>query len=245
MINIILDTNIWISFVAKDKPSGLLEELIQKRKSNEIILLTNEIILNEWKRNKEQTIKDVSNNIKQKYDSAKILADFLTGKERETYLASVNSFFSEEGKRIEMAINRVEETEALLMACEITPITDNMKLEIIEWALNKRAPFKNKKNSVGDALILISSVAYCKVNTVGLTDSIFVSFNHEDYSSSKDINSIHEELGDLLAGANMTFTRNIGEALHLAPQLISEINDYFEYQLDLYLELQNDIARGK
>jgi predicted nucleic acid-binding protein len=232
MINIILDTNIWISHVAKDIPAGLISQLKEKIDKHEINLLTNQIILDEWARNKERTIKDVANNIKSAYQSAKKLEDFLQGKEQKVYHDSLTSAFSQEQSQIDLATKRVEETEKMLNACQISPITDEMKLTVAGWALDKRAPFKKKANSVGDALILLSSIEHCKVSTIGTTDSIFVSFNHDDYTDGKDIDKIHDELGDLMAEANMTFTRNIGEALQMAPKLIEAIDDYIEWQIE-------------
>jgi predicted nucleic acid-binding protein len=245
MVAIILDTNIWINFVAKDNPSELLEQLIAKRDSKEIILLSNKIILDEWLRNKEQTVKDVSNTIKGNYSSAKKLADYLSLAEKQQFLLTVNPYFNQEQQRIDLAVQRVEQTEALLRSCVMTPITAEMKLQVVDWALGKRAPFKKKSNSVGDALILLSSVEYWKKETIGITDAIFVSFNHEDYTDGKKIDDIHEDLKEIVQGANMLFTRNIGEALHLAPQLTNEIGDYIDYQVDSWIEWQVEIARGK
>jgi predicted nucleic acid-binding protein len=245
MINIILDTNIWITFVAKDNTARLIEELRTKVNKNEIALLTNEIIVDEWKRNKAQTINDVSNSIKAKYNTVRTLADFLGDAEKRKFLDVTEVLFQNEQARNTYATNRVEETEQLLLSCTMTPITEAMKIEVVEWALDKRAPFKKKNNSVADAIILLSSVEYCKERTVGLIDSIFVSFNHEDFSSAKDKDVIDEDLQSLLSEAQMTFSRNIGEALKLAPQLIEEITEYMNYLEDKYIDMQTDIAMGK
>jgi predicted nucleic acid-binding protein len=249
MINIFLDTNIWITFVAKDNPTGLLEDLTKRRVNNEIILLTNEIIIAEWYRNKQQTVNDITSNVKsnlkQKYIAADSLANFLSPAEKKLFHEIITTILKQEKSIITMAVARVEETERLLLSCKMTPVTNEMKLKITDWALNKRAPFKKKSNSVGDALILLSAVEYCKANTIGITDSIFVSFNHEEYSSPGDKDAVHEDLVDLINEANMTYTRNIGEALHLAPQLISQISDYIDYQVNQWIEMENEIARGK
>lgn len=56
MVSLILDTDIWISFIAKDKPSGILDKIKTKIDDSEIVLLTNDIIIDEWNRNKEKTL---------------------------------------------------------------------------------------------------------------------------------------------------------------------------------------------
>jgi hypothetical protein len=245
MISIILDTNIWITFVAKNTPTGLLEQLKSKKDKFEIILLSNEIILNEWLRNKEQTIKDVTNSIKGSFNSAKKIADYFDDQNKIDYLNFIDSILGKEQQKIDLAIKRVEETEILLRNCEMTPITDEMKLKITDWALAKKAPFKKKDNSVGDALILLSSVEYQKTKTIGITDSIFVSFNHDDYADGKNTDVIHEDLQELIAGANMTYKRNIGEALNLTPLLTKEIEDYIDFRIEELSELKAEIIRGK
>lgn len=120
-----------------------------------------------------------------------------------------------------------------------------MKLQVVDWALDQKAPFRNKNNSVGDALILLSSVEYLKEETIGITDSIFVSYNHTDFSKDENKDEIHEDLAHLLEEANMEFTRNIGEALHLAPELNEEIAEYIDYMVDDWIQTQIDIKRGK
>ncbi|MGY2132297.1 PIN domain-containing protein [Hymenobacter sp. HD11105] len=245
MVYLILDTNIWIGFIAKDIPTGIFQQLQDKINDKEVILLSNDIIIEEWNRNKEQTIKAVTNTIKGNYNAAKKVADFLDPQDKSDYLKSLQPYFNNDQNIIDIATKRVEETERILRDSAKAPITDAMKLNVVEWALNKRAPFKNKANSVGDALILLSSVEYIKARTIGITDSIFVSFNHDDYTDGKDINKLHDEFNELITDSHMTFTRNIGEALDLAPTLIGQISDYIDFHADSWVAWQAEISRGK
>lgn len=227
MVYLILDTNIWINFVAKNNPSGLLEQLMQKEKKGDIILLTNKIIIKEWERNKSQTIKDCKKLIADHFESLKKLIAYLP---QDNLKSAVNIILQNEKKFLTIAEERVENTEKLLRTCSKTPITQKMKLTAAEWGIERQAPFQ-KKGSVGDALILLSSAEYCKKHSLGVKDSIFVSYNHSDYTDGKNIEEIHDDLKSILDSANMIFKRNIGEALYLTPNLIKEIWAYMTSRL--------------
>jgi|AntRauTorckE6833_2_1112554.scaffolds.fasta_scaffold00228_3 hypothetical protein len=245
MVSLIFDTDIWISFIAKDKPSGILDEIQQKVNNSEIVLLTNDVIIDEWKRNKEQTLKAAENIIQGTFKSAKKSFEYYSEEKQEKFDELISDFFESKEELIENAKLQVERTDELLLSCEKTPISDEMKLQIIDWALEKRAPFHSKNNSVGDALILLSSVNYLKEQTIGITDSIFVSFNHTDFSKKENKDEIHEDLAALLDEANVKFTRHIGEALELAPEMNKEIAEYLDYMIDDWIQTQIDIQRGK
>lgn len=248
MATLIFDTNIWLEFIAQDKPKGILEELKTKKEEGEIRLLTNQIIIDEWERNKDSIKDKIKNTVDNYFYNAKKAFELYQPADKEEFDNQANAFFDAKDQLVENALNHVEETEAFLHGCEKTVITEEMKLEVIDRALEKRAPFVVNKNNVGDALILLSSIEYMKEKTIGIKDSIFVSYNHTDFASKEDKDKIDAELKDLIEEANMKYTRHIGEALELNPELNKEINEYFEYleqSADDWIQTQIDIARGK
>ena len=93
MISLVLDTNIWIAYIAKDWPSGIIDEIKKKKKSGEIILLTNEIIIEEWNRNKETTLKDISKKADEIFDATKKVFENYSSKTKGKYSDLVKDFW--------------------------------------------------------------------------------------------------------------------------------------------------------
>jgi len=106
---------------------------------------------------------------------------------------------------------------------------------------------------------LLSSVDYVKNNGVNLVnfnridepDSVFVSYNSDDFSkgikgADKDV--IHPDLSPLLVSVGMRYERNFGNILKLEADMRAEIDRYLEYvedrMMDQY-EWDAEVARGR
>lgn len=246
MVDLILDTNVWISHIAKDKPDGIFEEFKKQIEKGQIILLINDIILDEWKRNKNNTLRDISNEIKITSKNALKIKTFLNIEEKEKIESLLNKYSSIETEQIKLAEKRIEEIERLMADATKVEIKDEMKIQVANWALEKRAPFVKKANSVGDALILLSMVTHRNEDTsIYFRPGFFVSLNHSDYSKTDKHDEIHEDLKEMLEDANLTYKRNIGEVLNLTPEINANIESYIDNQIEWYMEQQAEIRRGK
>lgn len=236
MIDLILDTNIWIHHIALDNPPGIFENLKDQIKTEQVYLLSNTIILDEWHRNKQITINSVVKIIKDQSKNALEIKEFLNNSDRQIMEELLKKYASKEEERITLAKERIEEIENLINSATQTEITSEMKLKVVDWALQKRAPFTIKNNSVGDALILLSAVEHRRkyIDKGFIPKGFFVSFNHTDYAEKLDKDIIHKDLEELLQDGNIEYKRNIGEVLHLTPELNMEIENYIDMQIERY-----------
>lgn len=242
MTNIALDSNIWI-YLTKDTFYQLWVKLKEMKEKDEIKILINDVILKEWDRNKETTIKSLESSIKNEYKSAKNLSNYLDGKSKEEYLKTISEY-KEERNRIQRSKTRVEEIESFMKNCEIINVTDKQKLFISNLAINKLPPFQNNKNNYNDALILRNICEYVKNEVPFLYDLIYVSNNPDDFTD-KDTKKVHNTL---LEGLNPIRLRNVtqlGEALELAPELMEDFDAWLEDQLEREAERHLDFIRGK
>ena len=127
-------------------------------------------------------------------------------------------------------------------------ITDSSKLETVGLAINKKAPFiGDKKNSVADAVILLSSIEYIKSLEKTITpfddtdlfepfkiypDSYFVSSNGGDFSSKTEKEIIHPDLEPILERTNTKFFYTLGKLINFleAEFLTQEEEEALEMQ---------------
>ena len=240
--NIALDTNIWI-YLTKDTFYELWMKFKEMKENGEIRVIVNDIILNEWTRNKETTIKSLTNNIKNEYKSALNLANYLTAESKEKYLQIISEYKTE-NIRIKKANERVAEIEIFMNSCTIINTTETQKLFIAELASNKKPPFQNNKNNFNDALILRNICEFVDSEFPLLYDLIYVSNNPDDFIDKET----KEVYGDLFADLKPIRLKNVtelGEALKLAPELIEDFDIWLEQQLDNEAMYQLDIMRGK
>jgi len=241
-MNIALDTQIWI-YLTKDTFFELWTKFKEMRKKGEITVIVNDIIIKEWERNKQKTIEDLTNNIKNEYKSAKNLSNYLCGETKESYLQTISEY-KDEANRIEKAKARVEEVEIFMKSCKIIETTETQKLFIAELAINNKPPFQNKKNNFNDALILRNICEFVKFEYPALYDLIYVSNNPDDFIDKKT-KEVHQDILKDLSPIRLKNVTQLGEALKLAPELIEGFDQWLEAELEWQAELDFEIMRGK
>lgn len=237
MVDIILDTSVWITNVAADEPKGVFNELVELFENSEINLLSNNIILEEWERNKERILVLIRKSIKDDFTSAKNITTYLEIEDSKAYSDLLRKYSSED-IRIEEENKRFEAITDIIKRATQTIITDEMKLQVVDWAIEKKAPFMIKKNSVADALILLSSIEHRNNYGGGMRPKgIFITMNHTDYADPEDKDLPHPDLEEMLDGADITYVRHLNQALFtLAPAAIMDFENWIDIATEMYRE---------
>jgi predicted nucleic acid-binding protein len=259
MIHLVLDTNILI-YLAEGQHPFVLKGLINKIQSKDIVLLVNDEIIKEWIRNEANCKKRIKDELIKNINSSRDLSSFMEVSDSKTYKELLQKIDENKAEFIKTIDERFKVVNDLINLSSINvPIKDEHKLLVIDWALAQSAPFHRNKNSVADALILISSIDYIKenginninYNRIDVSDSIFVSYNSDDFSKDLkgvDKNIIHPDLQPLLDSVGMRYERNFGTILNLATDLRNELDKYIESVEDRIfqqMEWENEIKRGK
>lgn len=259
MIYLILDTNIWL-YLAEGQHPFVLNGIIEKTAKKELILLVNDVIIEEWDRNKEDCKIRIEKELERQLGFVKELSVGLSTTDSTEFKKIIQKISDKTPERKEVIEQRYNTVDDLIKNKAIrVPIKDSHKLMVIDWALKKKAPFHRDRNSVADALILISSIDFIKENGINnvnynrieVSDSIFVSYNSDDFS--KDIkgsekNTIHPDLESHFSSVGMTYERNFGKILNLSTEMtaiIDEYMDYVESRIIEQMEWENEIKRGK
>lgn len=242
MTKIVLDTNIWI-YLTKDAFSKLLIELKGKAIYEEFEIVVNDVIVKEWHRNKERTIKTLVDGIESEYKSAQKLA-FHMDEPAKTEFLSILSQYKDEKTRIEKAEKKVKEVEDFMNCCRIVEVTDEQKLFISNLAIEKKPPFENNKNNFNDALIIRNIFAFAENTIPSKYDIIYVSNNPSDFTDKKT-GDVYSSIMEGMNPIRLKTVTQLGQALQLAPELIEDFDDWLDAQLDLEADLELDIRRGK
>ena len=240
MAKLIIDTCSWLE-ISKPRFSEVLTELEDQVSKGQTVLLTSEIIIEEWDRNKNRIIQDIKVSIRSHAKSALKLTEFLEESEAKQILEIVEKYKLEEAKQEELAMVHFKRVEKLLKSSTIYQISDDLKLKVTERALQKKAPFHNSKNNTADALLYLGAVEYVDKEVQIATDLFFVTINYKEFADPKDSTKLHPELEK----RNVHFYNNVAQALKMRTELVDEMDEYHEYQLWNWIEEQAEIMRGK
>lgn len=223
-IYVFLDTNNWIYLANGFNPYSnkhddthlkIFKLLRQRAEQGTIIMLSNQLIIEEFERNKSQArakVQDIEKKRDSYISSLKPIREFIS---KEKNLEELEFKITQVAEQKIFSIrNHIFEVERFLNRWTISiPITDQHRIEATHMALDKKAPFTgDKKNSMADALHLLSfsdfvgqkSEAAPTWSKKGLA-GYFVSSNSGDFSDPKNREIVHPDLAPVLKGANSKF----------------------------------------
>ncbi len=242
MIYLVLDTNIWIYLAnGYDTKSekfhdnnhfSLLAKLMEYSDNDDVCVLVNDIIIEEWKRNKVNAkikldrLDKKLNNPSLFLEISKYVKSSLNDLKTE-YLEGI----SEEIKANEEHLKKLE--EFLFEKCKKITLSDQVKIKVFDQSIKKKAPFHNQKNNTADAAILFSLPDYFKHHYKQLDDAIiFVSNNTAEYTDGKNKEVFHPDIIKCLEGIEIQFHERLPSALALSAEIIAELEAYTEALID-------------
>lgn len=213
--HLIIDTNIWIYLASGYNPEKnilvkennhikLFNKLYKLVWDGQIIVLSNPIILDEWKRNKNAT-RSYINKLNNKKGSV-IFDDIqsIVGESSKSVIEKLKyDYYEAINKEIKNQEQHIQNVENLLFNLTTEcKVSDSSKITATQYAIEKKAPFiGNKSNSMADMLILLSTIEYIdevKIKIRGdyvYPKTFFVSFNKRDFAKNKtNPNEFHDDL---------------------------------------------------
>lgn len=245
MVNLIIDTNTWIYMAnGYNQDTGsfesghhfkLVEKIADLVTQEKVEIIVNDIIIDEWKKNKVRTetlinkIQAGIDEFEKSINNSKKHVSPEGAKKADEFL---NEYKLERRKEIQRNRAHISTVENLLFNKSTTiPITQSVKNLALDLALKKKAPF-HKKNSMADALILFSAIEYFKEGGFDWIDNtFFVSNNTEDFCEKKGSSKIHPDLAAYLVQSQILFDTNLARVLNLSEDIIMEIDKY-HHRLD-------------
>ncbi len=225
MVKILVDTCVWID-LAKDhqqKPLlDILEELIQRQ---DLSLIVPQIIVDEFENHKKRIIKESSQGLSSVIKRAKDAVDkFGDSRKKHAVLEQLNDVDYKIPLLGESAIDSVARIERLLKAAQIVETSDVVKLRAAQRAIDKKAPFHLKKNSINDAIIIEIYSDYIRNKKYVGNRFAFVTHNTIDFSLPNGNNKIpHPDLSSLFSKIKSLYFIKLAEALYrYHPQVVTE-----------------------
>lgn len=239
MAKLIIDTSTWLD-LAKPRIEEVLSELEHQVKEQITVLLTCDIIIEEWNRNKERVLQEVIASLRGHAKSALKMADLLQDQDKNELQVLIGKYTNAQKEQEKLAEIFFDRVDTLLKKSEVFKISDKLKIEMANRAVAKQAPFHNSKNNMADTLLYFGAVEHVKGSQIA-TDLIFVTSNSKEFSDPSDITKLHPELFK----GNVHFYNNLAKALKMRKETIDFLDEYTEWQFWNWIESQAEIASGK
>jgi hypothetical protein len=219
LYHIILDTDMWI-YLAEDFFPGTLSQLEELVDTGKITILIPEQVKNEWNNGKVEIVRNhYKNSINGVLSNTKKLKEFLNSEEKDTLSRLIESV---ERKKDDYGIVKANEyisrVEKLINNATICPITNENKIKATEMGLEKKAPFHKKKDSLGDALIVLRSVEYLVNHDI--KNAFFITHNRTDFGEPGNDYFLHPDLKDLFDPVELQYSINVKEVFRLIDEMM-------------------------
>lgn len=213
-MDIIFDTCVWFNLIQNIKFYPIADEIIEFLDQNKVTFLFPEVIIVEFKRNKERLISVEKDNYKSKIKSASQLSMFLDPLQTTDYKSILNRIsknIEQQDVKIDSIVSTIERIIQHRNAVHLS-ISNEAKLNAVNRALEKKWPFKNNKNCMGDALIFECLIEHFHNHP---SEKIyFVSSDKSDFSQKDNPRLVHEEIKQQFESLNFEYFINPGDVLN-------------------------------
>jgi hypothetical protein len=246
MYYLIIDTCVWIELGSRYiEVREKISDLVDRGK---VILIVPQVVVEEWNKHKQTKIVGSKKaSIHGKIKNARSISQYLPAKDAAELTRMLDRFQQQQVEIEKAAAEEVTAIESLFDHPSTTrlPVTDKAKLQAVDRALAKSAPFQNK-NSMADALIVLCAADY--IIEENLANCVFVSRNTTDFALDS---GIHPDLRNLFEECGMQYSPNIGLVVNqvekdlISQEVVEEIDKHVELVAtwEAYKKRQEEWAR--
>lgn len=215
-----VDTCSWLNLLKHVSQFSTIIAVLNLVNSGELKVVLPRQVLLEYKKNVENVVSTL------KLESERHVKWFSElAKKTKTKDAKEAKKLSEQvyDKYVAILEESRKEMEVILFdkALEIE-LTPQIVQRAVDRGLEKRKPFTDKKNSMGDALIIESVFEYCSLSSNDVKHKYFVSSNTNDFCEDENKNKqdkaekkvVHTDLLNDFNSLNLNFSNNLSEAVN-------------------------------
>lgn len=203
---VLIDTCVWRNLISKSDFSILLQRLDSLVKHNKVSLIIPPVLVNEWDKHRKLKQEELAKEIKNLENLAR-------------KKATVNDPFAP------LTAERVAELKLTIMQQFqlIDDLMDNHSIRlnqdsVPEDLINRqkeggKAPFHVNKQSINDARLLYTAMAYCESKKIN--ELFFISSNTRDFSASPETPSVlHPNFNEVFPSLAIFYFQHIKDAFN-------------------------------
>lgn len=200
-INVLLDTCILYELFSATGFGGYLKQIVSWQKSGEINLYCPESLLAEWNIHRQDRLKKIDSILKKHKLDLKKITLF------ELPVDIGDAQFSVADKKLRSQVEVIDQ-----MLADATQVSDSPALGKM-WEHKKagKAPFRIKKESHNDAIILFATLEeLIKFNEDEL---YFFSSNHKEYAAQHSLKHLHQDILESYPNLSVRYFHMLSEGI--------------------------------
>lgn len=213
----LLDTCVWLDLASDPSADEIIARLEDLIASTHFRLVVPQVVREEFDRHKVDCTERLSKRLSAKVTETIRYARQFAEEEKKSDLIAGLELFS---KRIKVIANAASQIVGRIE--KLLDIPETRKLETTDDLLNraarrgyeKKAPFTSNKNSVADAIILESYLAFFHRHPRGQCTFSFVTLNKSDFADPKDHRQPHPDLGEPFTDGTVKYAINLAEEIN-------------------------------
>jgi len=221
-----IDTCIWLN-LAKDKNANYIVAALETlHESCDVQFVVPQLVKDEFNRNKARVIKDARQRLNHEFKQVKKVVKEYGSVNQAAILTELNEINAKLPIMSDVTDGVANKLISFMNDCIPFEITDDIKLKVVERALEKKAPFHNAKNNFADALLIESFSQFKRGvqqndDELGDSEFYFISANHNEFSAINRLNP-HEDFADIFDGFTYYFLDLIDAINKIDSALLSE-----------------------
>lgn len=250
VVKLLVDTSVWLDLAKDYREEPVIGALADLARTHEIELIVPQIVLDEFKRNKDRIAADAQRGLQTHF---RLVREAVNRFGDETKKADTLDALNEIDHKIfisgEAANESIARIEKLMRSVPALPVTDLIKRRVTERALANKAPYHRAKNSVGDA-ILIETYAELIAFDGGTHNLAFLTHNTKDFGElNGDRRKPHADIAPLFEIPKSRYWTSMVDLIRwVDPVLLADHDSEFNYsqqprRLSEILEAENLLFR--
>lgn len=184
MFHVLIDTSVWLDLAANQKQTPLLTVLAEFLGEGQLQLLVPRTVITEFNRNRERIAKASAKSLATHFNLVRDAIRKVEGDKRQR--DKVIDLLSDYDHRIPLlggeAQGTLERIDEILSKATIIETSDHVKARAADRALNRKAPFHAKPDSMADAVIVETYFDCVRTMSMAGHRFAFVTRNKHDFS---------------------------------------------------------------
>ena len=226
MFRFLIDTCVWLDIAKDTELQPLLSVMEQLVQMQALSLIVPRTVIDEFQRNKSRVVEESCRSLSGVFKRVKEAVNkFGDPKKKQSILQHLNNVDHKVPLLGEFAVEAIAKIERLMNGAAIIELTDAVKLQAAQRAIEKKAPFHRGRNEIGDAIILEIYADCVREKHVKGTRFAFVTHNRNDFSDPHgDKRMPHPDIAPLFSRIKSLYFISLKEALcRVNPGLLTDI----------------------
>lgn len=228
---IMLDTCVFLDIAINRKDLPIVSALEELTKSEEIKLLVTDLVITEFKRNKDGVADKTRQRLSQEFKIVKNIVSEFGGDKKKEAVSVLNEVNMKLPLLSEANYSTITRIEKLIEKSIQIQVSDKVKIAAANRAINKMAPFHINKNSMADAVIIEQFSDFVSKNQSEDHFFFFITHNHNDFSG-KDHRLPHEDFNNIFHNINISYFNNTQSVINLIDENILKDIAFEENYMD-------------